>query len=94
MLFDRVSAYWQAKHSPSFHPAAQYRYIRQSSLLQLLRRHRSSAVGFTHDDHRPVVTNQIWQTRRQFIKRHILRPPLKRCWRVYPRTSSPSSAET
>jgi hypothetical protein len=27
-LFERFSARWQAEHSPLFHPAPQYQYIR------------------------------------------------------------------
>jgi hypothetical protein len=37
--FARFSVCRQAEHSPSFHPAAQYRHIRQTGLLELLRRH-------------------------------------------------------
>jgi hypothetical protein len=69
--FERLSACRQAEHSPLFHTAPQHRHIRHPGLLQLLRRHRRSAVGFTDHDHRPVFTNQIGRVRRQFVERHI-----------------------
>ena len=61
----------QAELSPLFHPAAQYRNIRQASLLELLCCRGRSAVGFADHDHGPVFTNQTRKMRRQFNERHV-----------------------